>query len=221
MGKFVNATASDGHQLQVWMDGPEDATAGIVLVQEIFGVNNHIRNMCAKFAQQGYRVAAPALFDRIERGIELGYAGDDFQRALGLMKQLSFDTALLDVGAAAGLLPEGPRGIVGYCYGGSVAFLAAGRPGLVKAAVGWYGGAITRVRDTRLLCPVQLHFGAFDKAIPLSDVDLIREAQPQAEIYVYQNAEHGFGCDERATYNAEAAALAQARTDEFFRKHLV
>jgi len=176
--------------------------------------------MCARFAEQGYRVAAPALFDRIERNVELGYEGADRERALELMKKLSFDTALLDVEAAATLLPEGRRGIVGYCYGGTVAFLAAGRPNLVQVAVGWYGGGIARVRDTKLLCPVQLHFGALDKAIPLSDVELIKAAQPQVEVFVYDNADHGFGCDERATFNADAAALAQQRTNEFFKKHL-
>lgn len=220
MAEFVTVTAADGHKLQAWVDGPTDAQAGIVLVQEIFGVNNHIRNMCAKFAQQGYRVAAPALFDRIEKGVELGYEGADRERALGLMKELDFEKALLDTEAAASLLPQGRRGVVGYCYGGTIAFLAAGRPNQFQAAVGWYGGGIARVRDTKLLCPTQLHFGALDKGIPLSDVDLIKTAQPQAEVFIYDNADHGFGCDERATFNAAANDLAQQRTNEFFKKHL-
>lgn len=220
MGEFIDLTAADGHVLSAWREGPHDG-AGLVVVQEIFGVNDHIRNVCSEFAAQGYSVIAPALFDRVERGVSMGYSDDDRARGIALARELSHDTALLDVEAAAATLP-GPsaRGIVGYCYGGTIAFLAAARSSSFNAAVGWYGGGIAAAREEPVSCPVQLHFGGDDYSIPASDVDLIRQAQPGIEIFVYPHAQHGFGCDERSSFSPSAATLAKKRTRDFFAHHL-
>jgi carboxymethylenebutenolidase len=220
MPAFVTLTAADGHQFQAWTDGPETATRGIVLIQEIFGVNSHIRNMCARFAAAGYRVIAPALFDRVERGAELGYTADDVARGRALRAGVSDDAAMADVTAAAAYLAGLKLGIVGYCWGGTIAWWGATRTTHFAAAVGWYGGGIAGTRTETPNAPVQLHFGEKDTGIPLSDVDLIRAAQPDVEILVYPGAQHGFGCDDRASFSAPDATVAQARTLAFFEAHL-
>jgi carboxymethylenebutenolidase len=126
---------------------------------------------------------------------------------------------MLDVEAATASL-SGVLGIVGYCWGGTVAWWGATRSSSFKAAVGWYGGGIAGTRTEAPHCPVQLHFGETDGGIPLSDVELIRKAQPDLEVFVYPGAGHGFGCDERGSFNPDAAALARERTVAFLRKHL-
>jgi carboxymethylenebutenolidase len=220
MGQFITITAADGHQLQAWVDGPEGAPVGLVVIQEIFGVNSHMRNVCARFAAQGYRVIAPALFDRAERGVEMGYQQEDVARGLELRGKISNDDVMLDIDAAALALGSRTKGIVGYCWGGTIAWWGATRTRHFNAAVGWYGGGIAGTRDEVPSAPVQLHFGELDKGIALSDVELIRQAQPGVEIFVYPGAQHGFGCDDRAAYSAPDAALAQERTLAFFAKHL-
>ncbi len=220
MGQFVTLTATDGHAFQAWTDGPADASRGLVVIQEIFGVNGHMRNMCAKFAAEGYRVVAPALFDRAERGVELGYTADDVARGRTLRGQVPDAGVMADVAACAAFLGQRPLGIVGYCWGGTVAWWGATRTGLFAAAVGWYGGGIAGTRDETPHGSVQLHFGEMDSGIPLSDVELIRAAQPDVEILVYPGAQHGFGCDERASFSAPDAALAQQRTVAFLAAHL-
>ncbi len=220
MGQSITLTAADGHHLSAWMDGPADARHGLVVVQEIFGVNQHMRNVCAAFAAEGYAVVAPALFDRAERGVELGYTGDDVARGRALRGQVPDDGVVSDIVAAAGALDGKLLGIVGYCWGGTVAWWGATRARNFRAAVGWYGGGIAGTRSETPHCPVQLHFGEKDSGIPLSDVDAIREAQPAVEIFVYPGAQHGFGCDERGSYSAPDAALAQERTLGFFAQHL-
>lgn len=226
MGSFITLTASDGHSFQAWTDGPENASHGLVVIQEIFGVNGHMRNVCAAFAAQGYRVVAPALFDRTEPGVELGYTAEDVARGRTLRAQVPDAGMMLDVEAAAGYLGVvshgGSRtlGIVGYCWGGTVAWWGATRTNLFKAAVGWYGGGIAATRTETPKAPVQLHFGEKDNGIPLTDVDAIHTAQPAVDIFVYADAQHGFGCDERASYSAPDKAQAQERTLAFFAKHL-
>jgi len=190
MGSTISLTAADGHTLSAWRTGPEDAKHGLVVIQEIFGVNHHIRNVADRFAAQGYLCIAPALFD------------------------------MADIAAAAAALGGRKLGIVGYCWGGSLAWLGATRTTLFAAASGWYGGAIAATRTETPHCPVQLHFGAEDHGIPLSDVELIRAAQPGIEIDIYPGAGHGFGCDERGSYSAPDAALAQQRTLAFFARNL-
>ena len=220
MGKAITLTAADGHTLGAWQDGPADAKAGLVVVQEIFGVNNHMRNLCAAFAAAGYAVIAPALFDRAERGVELGYTPDDIARGRDLRGKLPDAGVTADIEAAAAALGSRKIGIVGYCFGGTVAWWGATRSKKFSAASGWYGGGIAGTKTEVPNCPVQLHFGEKDTGIPMSDVEAIRAAQPNVTLYVYDGAQHGFGCDERASYSAVDDRLAQARTLAFFGKHL-
>ena len=221
MASFTTLTASDGHIFQAWTDGPEDAARGLVVVQEIFGVNQHMRNVCAAFAAQGYRVVAPALFDRAEPGSELGYTPEDVARGLELRAKVSNDAVMRDIEASAAFLGDRPLGIIGYCWGGTIAWWGATRTDRFKAAIGWYGGGIAATRAEIPKAPVQLHFGEKDSGIPLSDVDAIHLAQPAVEIFVYADAQHGFGCNERGSFSAPDAAQAQERSLAFLARHLV
>jgi carboxymethylenebutenolidase len=219
MGEMITLTAADGHKLQAYRAGPADAEKSLVVVQEIFGVNSHMRHVCDAFAAEGYAVVAPALFDRITPGTELGYAPDDVAKGRELRGKITDDAVMHDIEAAAAVL-GGARGIVGYCWGGTVAWWGSTRSSSFKAAVGWYGGGIAGTRTETPHCPVQLHFGEKDSGIPLSDVELIREAQPAVEIFVYPGAQHGFGCNDRGSYDAASAQLAQERTLGFLAKTL-
>ena len=217
----IELKAQDGHSFSAWRTGPADARRGLVVVQEIFGVNRHMRHVCETFAQQGYAVICPALFDRAERDAELGYSQEDVQRGLALRGKISEAQVMLDIEAAAAALPEGlPRGIVGYCWGGTIAWWGATRIRSFQAAVGYYGGGIAATRAETPHCPVQLHFGEQDKGIPLTDVEAIRAAQPRAEMFIYPGAGHGFACEERPVYSPTDAMLAEQRTLGFFQKHL-
>lgn len=219
MGETIELTATDGHRLSAYRAGPADAARGLVVVQEIFGVNRHMRRVCDEFAAQGYAVVAPALFDRVQRGTELGYGGDDVARGRELRTKVPEAGTLADIEAAAAAL-GGHKGIVGYCWGGTVAWWGATRSSSFRAAVGWYGGGIAGTRTESPGCPVQLHFGETDASIPMADVEAIRAAQPKVEVFVYPGAGHGFGCEERGSYNPDAAALAQQRTLAFLAAHL-
>ncbi len=220
MGNTIELTAADGHRLSAYRTGPETAARGLVVVQEIFGVNSHMREVCDTFAAQGYAVIAPALFDRAQRGVELGYKPDDVAAGRELRGKVPEAGTVADIEAAAQALEGMSLGIVGYCWGGTVAWLGATRTPAFKAAVGWYGGGIAATRTETPHCPVQLHFGAEDHGIPLSDVDSIRQAQPDVEVFVYEGAGHGFGCSERGSFNREARDLAQERTLAFLRRHV-
>jgi carboxymethylenebutenolidase len=214
-------TAADGHRLQAYESVPAGAArGGVVVVQEIFGVNDHIRRVADGYAADGYRVIAPALFDRVRPGIELGYTDADIAEGRKIRGQLSFEQALADVEAARKALGDGNIGIVGYCWGGTVAWHGATRTSDFAASVGWYGGGIAAARDEKPHCPVQLHFGEKDASIPMSDVEAVRAARPEVEVFVYRGAGHGFGCEERGSYVPADAALAQERTLAFFAKHL-
>ena len=220
MAGFIELTAADGHKLVAWVDGTTGDGPGLVVVQEIFGVNNHIRNLCAAFAAAGYAVIAPAMFDRADRGVELGYTADDIAKGRDYRGKIGDAGIIPDVEAAAAWL--GPRkvGIVGYCFGGTVAWWGATRSRRFSAASGWYGGGVAGTSAEVANCPVQLHFGEKDTGIPMSDVAKVQAAQPGAEIHVYAGAQHGFACDERGSFNATDAAVAQARTLDFFSRHL-
>ncbi|MBR0645172.1 dienelactone hydrolase family protein [Plastoroseomonas hellenica] len=218
---MIELTAADGHRLGAYVAGPEDVKRALVIVQEIFGVNSHMRRVSDSFAAEGYRVICPALFDRVERGVELGYEPADVKRGRDLRAGVSEGAALLDILAAAGALPAGvKRGIVGYCWGGTVAWHGATRSSAFAAAVGWYGGGIAAAKEEVAHCPVQLHFGEKDASIPMTDVQAIRAAQPDVEVYVYPEAGHGFGCEQRGSYVEADANRAQERTLRFFAKHL-
>lgn len=220
MGNFISLKAADGHAFSAWREGRDDATRGLVVVQEIFGVNRYIRNACARFADQGYAVIAPALFDRVRPGIELGYTPEDVAEGRNLRGQVPDAGTMADIDAAAAALHGMTLGVVGYCWGGTVAWWGATRTGHFKAASCWYGGSIAATRAETPRCPVQMHFGDQDASIPPADVAAIRAAQPQAEVLVYPGAGHGFGCDERASFSAPDAKLAQERTLAFLAQHL-
>src|SRR5690606_30689165 len=179
----ITLTAADGHILQAYTAGAEDAERGIVVLQEIFGVNSHIRDVCDFYASKGYRVIAPALFDRIEPGVEMGYAAQDIERGKDYKARISYEDALKDIEAAAAALAGQKKiGVVGFCWGGPLTWLAACRSAAFSAASCWYGAGIAQLRDEKAQCPVQMHFGEKDKSIPPADVEAIRAAQPDVDI---------------------------------------
>nr|WP_137125802.1 dienelactone hydrolase family protein [Roseomonas sp. HF4] len=217
---MISLTAADGHRLTAYRAGPQDAPRALVVAQEIFGVNRHIRSVCDRFAAEGFAVIAPALFDRVGPGIELGYEAADVAQGRELRGKIDAGLTVLDILAAAAALPRAARrGIVGYCWGGTVAWHGATRTSAFAASSGWYGGGIAAAKEEAARCPVQLHFGETDASIPMTDVAAIRAAQPGVEVHVYGGG-HGFGCDERGSYVEADYALAQKRTLEFFAKHL-
>ncbi len=228
MGESLKVSAQDGHELSAYVARPAgDAAGAIVVLQEIFGVNAHIRSVADRFAQEGYVAIAPALFDRIERGVELKYEGEDMQKAYRLLQKLSPETALLDVAAAFAKLRDesfDKVAVVGFCYGGFLTWLSATRgPALgltPKCCVGYYAGGIGSVAKENPSCPVLLHFGADDSHIGPEQVEAVREAHPEVEIFLYEGAEHGFNCDARGSFNPKQAEIARGRTLAFLKEHL-
>jgi carboxymethylenebutenolidase len=217
---MTGLVAADGHRLQAYEAVPVGAArGGVVVVQEIFGVNDHIRRVADGYAADGYRVIAPALFDRVRPGIELGYTDADIAEGRKIRGQLTFEQALADVEAARKALGDGNIGIVGYCWGGTVTWLAAARLPGFAAAASYYGGGIGQFAVEHPRCPTQCHFGEKDHAIPLTEVAAVRDANPAVEVYTYP-AGHGFNCDARASFDAAAAKLARERTLAFFSKHI-
>lgn len=221
MGTAIRLRASDGHELSAYRADPDGKPrGGVLVIQEIFGINPHVRAVCDDYAREGYAAIAPALFDRVERDVELGYVGEDMRKGVSIVMKLKPGEALQDLQAAADVLAEsGKVGVVGYCYGGTMAWSSAARLERVAAASCYYGGHIARQLDTKPRVPTQAHFGEQDGSIPLADVEAVRKAHPEVEVFVYP-AGHGFNCDARASYHAESAALAKQRTLELFRKHV-
>jgi len=190
------------------------------VVQEIFGVNAHIRAVAERLAGFGYHVLAPALFDRVERDVELGYDGAGIARGKALRDQITEAQALQDIETTASAFGAKPVGIIGYCWGGTLAWLAATKTDKFWAASGWYGSGIAAQKDLIPSAPVQLHFGEADSGIPLSDVEAIRTAQPGIDIFTYEGAQHGFGCEARASYSRKDWELAELRALTLFAAHL-
>jgi carboxymethylenebutenolidase len=221
MGQMISLTAKDGHKLDAYRADPSGKPRGaLVVIQEIFGVNHHIRNVADRFAAQGYVAVAPALFDRVEKGIDLGYDPDSIATGRDTRGKVPFDGSLADVQAAIDYAKQfGKVGVVGYCWGGSLAFLSATRLDGVAAAVGYYGGFVAAHAEEKPRVPAMLHFGNQDKSIPMSDVEKVQKARTDIPIYVY-DAGHGFSCDERADYNPEASKVALERTQKFFAEHV-
>ncbi len=223
MSEIVKIIANDGHELDAYLVRPSGPPiAGLVVIQEAFGVNSHIRSVADGYARDGFLAIAPALYDRIERGVELGYEGEDRDRGIAIARQLNLDHAVKDVDAALARLREqkvAKSGVIGYCLGGTIAWLSATRLN-VGAAVGYYGGNIGRFAQETPRCPVMLHFGKLDKHIPKDEVDKVQAAHPEVQIFWYENADHGFNCNDRASYNPEAAKLARERSLAFLKQHL-
>lgn len=221
MGRHFTLTATDKHQLGAYRAEPKGTPkGGMVVAQEIFGVNNHIRNVCDRLAEAGYVAVAPALFDRFVRNFESGYSPDEVANARKYLGNIDWDAMMRDVAAAADdVRSAGPVGVVGFCMGGTVAFLSATRLDGISAAVCYYGGQIVRFADEKAKCPVQMHFGEQDTHIPMSDVESIRARQPQAEVYIYP-AGHGFHCDERGSFHDASAKIAWERSLSFLAANL-
>ena len=222
MGQTITLTASDGFRLGGYRAEPATkAKAAIVVIQEIFGVNSHSRSICDRFAAEGYVAVAPAIFDRIEPDFQSGYSPDEVATARKFVASPDWPAFLRDTQAAIDSVKDvGPIGIVGFCLGGSVAYSAATKLNGLSAAVGYYGGAIARFADDRPKVSTLLHFGEKDTGIPITDVDAIRSKRPDVEIQVYPGAQHGFNCDQRASYDKTSADLAWQRSLAFFAKHL-
>lgn len=220
MQQNITITTSDNHQLDAYECAGDNTSHGLIVLQEIFGVNHHIQNVCDQFAQEGFHVIAPALFDRAEKNIQLGYQPSDVKKGLELRAQIAPEETLLDIIASVQQLNYNKIGIVGYCWGGSLSWIAATGTKFFSAASCWYGGYIPSLVNAQPNCPVQMHFGEKDASIPLEEVETVRKVHPEVDIYVYKGADHGFGCAERPTFDEQAYNLAQHRTLNFFKKYL-
>ncbi len=221
MGKMIELTASDGHRLAAYRADPAgQPRGGIVVIQEIFGVNSHIKSVADGFAADGYLAIAPAMFDRAQKNVDLGYSPQDIEKGRDIRTKITTDMAMKDGEAAVkAAAAAGKVGIVGYCWGGFVAWMASAKvPGLA-CAVPYYGGGILDNADLQPKVPLMGHFGDKDAHIPVEGVKQLAEKHKRQQIFIYA-ADHGFNCDQRGSYNAPAAKQARSRTLEFFRKHI-
>jgi carboxymethylenebutenolidase len=220
IGEFTRLMARDGHQFDAWLVPAANAPRGaIVVLQEIFGVNSHIRAVANDFAAEGYVAIAPSLFDRVRRNVELDYSPKSIEQGRGYVMQLKEADILADLTACINVVRRnGPVGVVGYCWGGTIAYLAACELP-IRAAVSYYGTRTVQYLDRKPRVPVQYHFGEKDQTIPPENIEKIRTAHPEGEFHIYP-ADHGFNCDQRASYHAESARLARERTLAFFARHL-
>ena len=218
-GKTIEMTASDGHHFSAYRADPQGTPkGGVIIIQEIFGVNAHIRSVADQYAAAGYVTIAPAIFDRIERDFEVGYEGADRDAAFAMFKKFDPMACMLDVAATAKALKDtGKVAIVGYCLGGSMAFLAASQVPEIDVAVGYYGSMIANHLDKAPKVPTMLHFGDQDHSIPMDKVEAVKAAFPDMPIYVY-HAGHGFNRDVAPSYDAPSAKLAFERTLAFIEK---
>ena len=226
MGQFIQLKAADGQSIPAYVAEPQgQPRGGIVVIQEIFGVNSHIRAVADGYAKEGYLAIAPAIFHRVKPDVDMGYGPDDMSAGMALKaatEALPAPGVMQDIQAAIRhVASAGKVGIVGFCYGGLLSWRSACDLQGLAAAVPYYGGGVTTPDEIarQPQCPVMAHFGDQDKWIPLDSVEAFRKAHPQVEVHVYP-ANHGFNCDQRGSWNAEAAKLARDRTLAFFRKHV-
>jgi carboxymethylenebutenolidase len=223
LGKQFSLTSADKFQLGAYRADPTGAAkGGIVVIQEIFGVNHHIRAVCDRLAGEGYAAVAPALFDRQVKDFQSGYSPDEIAEARKFVANPDWRAMLRDTQAAIDeLKSSGPAAIMGYCMGGTVAFLAACRLNGLSAAVCYYGGQIAKNADEKPKVPTLMHFGEKDASIPMSDVEIIKNKRgADCEIHVYADAAHGFHCDERGSFHDPSAKLARQRSMEFLKQHV-
>jgi carboxymethylenebutenolidase len=221
MGQMLELTAADGVKLSAYRADPSGRPrGGLVVAQEIFGINSHIRNVCDGFAADGYLTIAPALFDRYQRGFEVGYTPDDIAKGRELKMKAGIDAALKDVAAARDLIASaGKVAIVGYCWGGYVAWMAACRLTGFACAIPYYGGGMLEAIGEHPKCAVIAHFGERDSGIPIEGVRKFAAAHPEIQVYTYA-ADHGFNCDQRGSYDGASAKLARERTLSFLQQHV-
>ena len=229
MGEFIKLKAEDGVELNAYVARPAgEARGAVIVVQEIFGINAHIRSIADQYAAEGYTAIAPALFDRMRPGIELDYSPEGLKTAFGLYPKLEPAKSLLDIAAAyCEIAKEEHKGIavIGFCYGGLMSWLSATRGETLRmqpsCCVGYYAGGIGRFATEEPSCPVMLHFGAEDSHIGADQIDAVRAAHPEVEIYLYKGAGHAFNRDpDPNSFNPAAAKLAGERTLEFLRTHI-
>lgn len=220
MGQVIELTASDGHRFSAYRATPQGKIRGaLVVVQEIFGVNSHIRGVADGYAADGYLSLAPALYDRAQRNYETGYSQEEIQAGIEIMQKLDWNNTMHDVQATLDALkPSGKVAIVGYCWGGTVAWLAAARLSGLACAIPYYGGGIPNFVNEKPKCPVMFQFGEQDQSPSLEQAKQIAAAHPTALSNFYA-AGHGFNCDQRGSFNAAASKLARTRTLEFLAKH--
>lgn len=222
MGQLIELKTKDGKTIEAYRAEPAGKARGaLVVIQEIWGINKHIRSVADGYAADGYLAIAPALFDRIEPGVKMDeYTPETMQRGFGLMQKVDMDKALLDVEAAVQQVASvGKVGIVGYCLGGRVAWMSAAHVDGLSAAVAYYGGGVPGLAAEKPRCPVILHFGKKDQHIPLDSVEAFKKVHSELPVYLY-DADHGFNCNDRGSYDAAAAKLARERTVEFLRKNI-
>jgi len=226
MGNFIDLQARDGFSFPAYVAQPDGKPRGaVVVLQEIFGVNSHIRSVAEGYAADGYLAVAPATFARVEQGVDLGYTQEDMAAGMALkaaVEALPAPGVLQDIQAAiTHAASAGKVGIVGYCYGGLLTWRSACQLTGLTAAVPYYGGGVTTPEEIarKPKVPVLAHFGDKDHWIPMDSVEAFKKAHPEVEVHVYE-ANHGFNCDQRASYNEAAARLARERTLAFWRKHL-
>jgi carboxymethylenebutenolidase len=224
MGQFISLTAADGHTFSAYEAKPAGKPkAGLVVIQEIFGVNAHIRSVADGYAADGFHVLAPAIFDRVERDYDHGYEPADIDAGRAIAQKLTPAGMLADIGACvASLAEEGKVAIVGYCLGGSLAFLAAAELGGLAATVGYYGGMIANNLDKKPKVPVLLHFGDQDAGIPNESVDKVKAAvdPKRVTVYVYPGAGHAFNRSGTKSWHEASARLARQRTLDFLSAHM-
>ena len=226
MGQFIQLKAADGQSIPAYVAEPKgQPKGGIVVIQEIFGVNSHIRSVADGYAAQGYLAVAPSTFQRVKPDVDLGYGEEDMSAGMALkaaVEALPAPGVMQDIQAAIQHAAQaGKVGIVGFCYGGLLTWRAACQLDGLSAAVPYYGGGVTTPDEIarKPRCPVLAHFGDQDKWIPLESVEAFKKAHPEVEVHVYP-ANHGFNCDQRGSYDAAAAKLARERTLAFFGKHV-
>jgi carboxymethylenebutenolidase len=222
MGQNIELKTKDGKTISAYKAEPAGKPrGGIVVIQEIWGVNSHIRDVTDRYAKEGYLAIAPAIFDRIEPGVKMDqYTQETMQKGFGYMQKVDQDKALLDIDAAVKEASKaGKVGVVGFCFGGRMAWLSAARVDGIAASVPYYGGGVPQLASEKPKVPVMLHFGEKDAHIPVASVEEFKKVHPTLPVYIYP-ADHGFNCDQRGSYDAAAAKLAQDRTLEFFRKNV-
>ena len=220
MSEFMHALAKDGHIADVYVAKPESqAIATVVILQEIFGITDHIKDVCQQYAAHGFLVIAPALYDRIRKNIVLDYSS--FAEGVDYKMQLNDEQTLMDIEAAIALVENTSKvAVVGFCFGGALSYLASTRLNL-SCAISYYGGGIAeKYINQKPLCPIMYHFGALDSAIPLSEVAAIKSRHPEGVFHIYEDAGHGFNCNFRKDYHEESAKIASTRSLDFLKLHL-
>jgi carboxymethylenebutenolidase len=222
MGSMIELQAADGHKLAAYRADPQGKPRGaVVVIQEIFGVNSHIKGIADGYARDGWLAIAPAMFDRAQRGYDTGYSQPEIQAGIAVMQKLDWKQTLLDVEAAlAEAKKAGKVGIVGYCWGGTVSWVAAARTAGLACSAPYYGGGMPGFIVEKPKIPTLCHFGELDQSPTLEQSKAIAKAHPEITAHFYPGAGHGFNCDQRGSYHAESARLARQRTVEFFRKHI-